>query len=187
MSHATIEHVASPAEPLYGLLADFDDAAALLAAVRRTREAGYRDMSAYTPFPVEGLADALQLPPTRLPWLVLAGGMLGGATAYGMQYYASVISYPLNVGGRPLDSWPSFIPITFELTVLGAAFAAIFGMLALNGLPHPHHPLFNVPEFKLASRSRFFLCVRRADPQFDFAATRQFLESLPAKVYEVPL
>ena len=135
---------------LYGLLAEFEQPDEVLNAAHKAYAAGYRQMNAYTPFHVEGLSAALGQKPTRLPWLVLAGGILGGATAYLTLYYASVISYPLNVGGRPLHSWPSFIPITFELTVLGAAFAAFFGMLALNGLPHPHHPLFAVPAFSLA-------------------------------------
>ena len=171
--------------PPYGLLAEFEQGAGLLAAVQAAYAAGYRQMNGYTPFPLEGLFEALGQRPTRLPLLTLVGGILGGGAAYSMLYYASVISYPVNVGGRPLHSWPAFIPITFELAVLGASFAAFFGMLALNGLPHPYHPLFNVPEFKLASRDRFFLCIQARDPLFNLDHTRQFLEKLTPKVYEV--
>jgi len=170
----------------YGLLAEFEQSDELVAAAEQAYAAGYRMMNGYTPFPVHGLSEALHQPPSRLPLITLMGGLLGGSGAYFMMYYASVISYPINVGGRPLHSWPAFIPITFELTVLGAAFAAAFGMLALNGLPHPHHPLFNVPAFKLASRNRFFLCIQARDPHFDLAGTTQFLTSLHARVYEVP-
>jgi hypothetical protein len=173
------------AEDVYGLLAEFDSADALLDAARQAFAAGYRKMNAYTPFPLEGLSAALGQKPSRLPLLALVGGILGGSAAYFMQYYASVISYPLNIGGRPLHSWPAFIPITFEMTVLGASFAALFGMLALNGLPHPNHPLFAVPAFSLASRDRFFLCIQRRDRLFHLDQTRQFLEGLKAKVHEV--
>lgn len=171
---------------LYGLLAEFEQPEEVLTAARKAFTAGYRQMNAYTPFPVEGLSAALGQKPTRLPWLVLAGGILGGATAYLTLYYASVISYPINVGGRPLHSWPSFIPITFELTVLGASFAAFFGMLAINGLPHPHHPLFAVPAFSLASRNRFFLCLQTRDPLFEYEKSRKFLEQMTPRVHEVP-
>jgi hypothetical protein len=173
-------------DELYGLLGEFETTEGLLEAARKSHAAGYRKMNAYTPFPLEGLSEALGQPPTRLPRVVLAGGICGGIAAYAMLYYASVISYPINVGGRPLNSWPSFIPITFEMTVLGASFAAFLGMLALNGLPHPHHPLFAVPAFSLASRDRFFLCIQSRDPLFQLDTTRQFLESLAARVHEVP-
>jgi len=173
-------------DELYGLLAEFEQSEALLEAAGKAHAAGHTKMNAYTPFPLEGLSETLGQKPTRLPLIVLLGGILGGSGAYFMMYYASVISYPINVGGRPLHSWPAFIPITFELSVLGAAFAAFLGMLALNGLPHPHHPLFNVPAFNLASRDRFFLCIQARDRLFDVDRTRQFLEGLGARVHEVP-
>jgi len=173
-------------ERLYGLLAEFEEASVLLDAARQAYAAGYRKMNGYTPFPIHGLALALGRKPTRVPLATLIGGIVGGGAGYFMLYYASVVSYPINAGGRPLHSWPAFIPITFEMTVLGAAFAAFFGMLALNGLPHPYHPLFNVPAFSLASRDRFFLCIQSGDPLFTMAQTRQFLESLGARVHKVP-
>jgi len=174
-------------DDLYGLLAEFKEAEELLAASRSAYARGYRQMDGYTPFPVHGLSEALGQTAARLPLATLVGGFLGCALGFGMLYYASVISYPINVGGRPLNSWPAFIPITFELTVLGAALAAFFGMLALNGLPHPHHPLFGVPEFSLATRDRFFLSIRVRDPLFERHQTRRFLEDCGAQVYEVPL
>lgn len=167
----------------YGLLAEFADVDALLRAAESARAAGYRRLDAYTPFPVEGLSEALGMRHTRLPWIVLGGGVVGALAGYGLQYWVSAIEYPLNVGGRPLHSWPAFIPVTFELTILVAALAAVLGMLALNGLPMPHHPLFGVEAFSLASRDRFFLCIEARDPRFDAERTRSFLESLsPAGV-----
>ena len=166
--------------PIYGLLAEFDTPGALINAVRQARAAGYRRMDAYTPFPVEHLAEELGFHHTRLPLMVLLGGIIGGAAGYFMQYYAAVIDYPWNVGGRPLNSWPAFIPITFECTLLAAALMAVLGMLALNGLPMPHHPLFNQPRFALASRNRFFLCIEAADGHFDREATERFLSGLQA-------
>lgn len=173
---------------LYGLMAEFDGPDDLLEAARRAYEEGYRRLDAYSPFPVPGLAEAIGFRRTRLPLIVLFGGLVGGLGGYYLQYWISAIDYPLNVGGRPLHSWPAFIPVTFELTVLVAALAAVLGMLALNGLPMPHHPVFNVPAFELATRNRFFLCIEATDPQFDVVETKSFLETLkPSGVFEVEL
>jgi len=171
---------------LHGLMAEFDSPTALVEASRRAQAEGYRKMDAYTPFPIEELHEALGLHDTRVPLIVLCGGILGGLLGYGLEYWVSVIAYPINVGGRPFHSWPAFIPVTFETTVLVAALSAVVGMIALNGLPMPYHPVFNVPRFELASRDRFFLCIEAADPRFDRTATRRFLESLsPREVTEV--
>jgi hypothetical protein len=164
-----------------GLMAEFDNPTSLLNATSRAYREGYREMEAYTPFPVDGLSEALGFHRTSVPLIVLLGGIIGCLGGFFLQYYISVIYWPLIVGGRPFNSWPAFIPVTFELTVLCAALAAVFGMLALNGLPRPHHPVFNVPRFGLASRDRFFLCIEAADPKFDPAETRRFLESLAAR------
>ena len=173
---------------LYGLLAEFVHAEDLVAAAKRAREAGYRRLDAYTPFPMEELAEALHFHDRRLPLVVLCGGIFGCLGGIALQYWVSAIAYPINVGGRPLLSWPSFIPVIFETTVLCAALAAVLGMLALNGLPRPHHPLFGASRFQLASRDRFFLCIEATDPRFDLAGTRRFLEGLkPDAVTEVPL
>jgi hypothetical protein len=172
---------------LYGFVAEFDDPTALVGAARKAREGGYRRLDAYSPFPVEELTEALGMRHTKLPLLILLGGIVGCLGGYYMQYYAAVISYPINVGGRPLHSWPMFIPVTFELTILLAALTAVLGMLALNGLPMPYHPLFNVPRFALASRDRFFLCIQAIDPKFDESTTKRFLTELqPVSVEEVP-
>jgi hypothetical protein len=171
--------------PIYGLMAEFESATALVAAARRAREAGYRKMDAYSPFPIEELSEVLHHK-DRLPLLVLIGGIVGGTSGFLFQYWASAIDYPINVGGRPLLSWPSFIPVTFEMTILVAAFAAVLGMLGLNGLPMPYHPVFNAPRFEYASRNRFFLCIESSDPLFEKVGTGQFLESLqPKEVCEV--
>jgi hypothetical protein len=167
--------------PLYGLLAEFEGPEALLEATRGAYQEGYRHMDAYSPLPMEELADALGFHSTRVPLIVLIGGIIGCLGGFYLQYWISVIDYPLNIGGRPYNSWPSFIPVTFELTILVAAFSAVLGMLALNGLPMPHHPVFNVPRFAQATRDRFFLCIEATDPKFDRDATRQFLEGLNAR------
>jgi hypothetical protein len=171
---------------LYGLLAEFDGPTELVAAIHRAREAGYRRMEAYTPFPVEEVVEALHQAPSKLPLLVFLGGLAGGVGGFVMQWYAAG-SYPIIVSGKPWFSWPMFIPITFELTILCAALTAVLGMLALNGLPMPYHPLFNVERFALASRDRFFLCIRAVDAKFNLDQTRRFLEGLqPREVTEVP-
>jgi Alternative complex III, ActD subunit len=164
--------------PLYGLIAEFEDPTSLVAAAHRAHEDGYRRVDAYSPFPIEELHDALGMHHTRLPLIVLIGGIVGGLGGYALQYWASAIAYPVNIGGKPLHSWPAFIPITFECTILVAALSAVFGMLALNGLPQPYHPVFNVARFALASRNRFFLCIEARDPKFELEGTRRFLETL---------
>ncbi|MCB0061158.1 MAG: DUF3341 domain-containing protein [Caldilineaceae bacterium] len=174
-------------ESLCGLVAEFIDEKTLLAATQRARGAGYRDMDAFTPYPVEEIADALDFRRTRVPLVVLIGGILGGAGGFALQYWINVYAYPLNVGGRPLNSWPAFIPVTFETTVLLAGIFAVFGMFWLNGLPEPYHPLFNVAQFGRASQDRFFLYIENSDPNFAYAETRAFLEGLAAEgVYDVP-
>jgi hypothetical protein len=172
--------------PIHGLMAEFDTAAELVDAVKATRAAGYRQYDAYTPFPVEAVSEAMGDHHNRLPLLVLLGGIAGLVGGYALAYWTSVIEYPLNIGGRPLHSWPAFLPITFETTVLGAALATVLGMLALNGLPMPYHPVFNVPRFALSTRNRFFLCIEATDPLFDREHTRRFLERfIPRQVSEV--
>jgi hypothetical protein len=175
-----------PKPPIYGLVAEFDGAEALLAATRKTFAEGYRKLEAYSPFPVEGLDEALEFRRNRVPLITLIGGIIGGVGGFFMEWFSAVIHYPINVGGRPLNSWPAFIPITFELTILCASIAALLGMLGLNGLPMPYHPLFNVDQFQRASRDRFFLCVEATDPKFDRERTRLFLQNLNSKgVYDV--
>lgn len=165
----------------YGLMAQFEDPTSLVNAAHRARHEGYRHMDGYTPYPIEELHEALALHDSRLPKLVLMGGLAGCIGGYGLQYWVSAIAYPLNVGGRPLHSWPAFIPVTFECAILAAALTAVLGMLALNGLPQLYHPVFNVPGFAHASRNKFFLCIEASDPKFDVTLTRQFLESLGAR------
>lgn len=164
--------------PIHGLMAEFHSPSEVLAAAHKVHDAGYRRVDAYTPFPIEELAEALGLHHSPLPKLVLSGGILGGLGGFALCYWSSVVEYPLNVGGRPLNSWVAFIPPTFETTILLAALTAVFGMLALNGLPQPYHPVFNVPSFALASRDKFFICIEATDPRFDRVETKRFLESL---------
>ncbi len=170
---------------IYGLIAEYTSPEAVVDAAKKAYAEGYRKMDAYSPLPVEGLAEAIGFTHNRMPLLVLIGGLTGAATAVVMMYFSSVIHYPLNVGGRPFASWPAWVPITFELTILFASLTAVFGMLGLNGLPMPYHPVFNAPGFAMASRSRFFLCIEARDPKFDLTATRAFLDSLGPKSVEV--
>jgi hypothetical protein len=175
------------APPIFGLMAEFDEPDQAVAAAQQAHDAGYRRLDAYSPYPVEGLAEALGFTRNRVPLVVLCGGLTGGLTAVLMMWFSGSIHYPINVGGRPLFAWPSFVPITFELTILLGSFAAVIGMLALNGLPLPYHPVFNVPRFASATRDRFFLCIQADDPMYDRLETWRFLESLGAKeVSEVP-
>jgi hypothetical protein len=167
--------------PLYGLMAEFTGPDGLIRAIRGARGAGYRRVEAYTPYPIEEVSEALELPRSKMPLLVLAGGLIGLTGGYFLQYWVNLIAYPMNVGGRPMHSWPAFIVPTFEMTILFAALFAVLGMFALNGLPHPYHPVFNVPSFALASRDRFFLVVEAADPKFDRAATAELLRQLDAR------
>ncbi len=170
----------------YGLLAEFDNPTDLVHAVRRAREAGYSRLDAYTPYPIEELSEALEFRRTRMPLVIFIGGAVGCLSGYLLQIYCDAWDYPINVGGRPLNSWPAFIPVMFELTVLIASLAAVFGLLGLCGLPRPHHPLFNVERFARATRDRFFLCIEARDPRFDLQATRAFLAGLnPSEVTEV--
>lgn len=163
---------------LYGVIAEFAGAPALVQAARRAREDGYVAMEAYTPYPIEELNDAIGHGPSRVPLLVLTGGLAGGLGGFGLQYWASVLEYPLNIGGRPLNSWVAFIPITFECTILAAGIAAVLGMLVLNGLPMPYHPVFSVDRFQLASRDKYFLLILARDPKFRAGDTFRFMETL---------
>ncbi len=173
-------------ENLYGILAEFDTATQLVDAARRTREAGYTATDAFSPFPIHEMDEALGIKRTVLPYLVFAGGIAGLLSGIGLEYFTAVIDYPIIVGGRPFFSLPSFIPPAYELTILLAAFAAVFGMLFLNGLPQPYHPVFNVPRFALATREKFFLLIETKDEQFDYENTKSFMESLgPQEVFDV--
>jgi len=172
---------------IYGMLAEFDTAEHLMEACNHTREAGYKKIDAYSPFPIEGLAEAIGFHKNHVPLVVLIGGLCGGIGGYAMQYWMSAIDYPINIGGRPLNSWPSFIIITFEMTILFAGLSAALGMLALNGLPMPYHPVFNVPRFAMATKDRFFLIIFSSDPKYDTAGVRAFLTGLgPRSLTEVP-
>ena len=166
---------------LYGVMAQFDSPGALVTAARETYAAGYRRINGYSPFPIEELSEAIGFKRTILPLIVLIGGVVGALGGFFMQYWMEVIDYPINVGGKPFNSWPAFIPITFECTVLCAALAAVFGMLALNKLPQPYHPVFNAPNFALATRDSFFLVIESDDPKFNQSEVRRFLRSLEAR------
>jgi hypothetical protein len=171
---------------LYGLMAEFDGPETLVGGARRAHDAGFRAIDAFSPFPVEGLADAIGFRQNRLPLIVLCGGCVGAICGFAMQYFGAVIDYPINVGGRPLASWPAFGIVAFELCILCAALSAVFGMLVANGLPMPYHPVFNVAAFGLASRDRFFLLIESSDPSFGYEETAAFLRDLGAlKVHEV--
>jgi hypothetical protein len=165
----------------YGLMAEFETADELLAAARRAHAEGYTKMDAYSPFPIEELAEAVGFHHTRLPLVVLICGITGALTGFLLQTYSFTVDYPLNVQGRPFFSWPAFVPITFELMILFSAFGAVFGMILMNGLPLPYHPVFNAPRFDRASQDGFFLCIEATDPKFDIAKTRSFLEGLKAR------
>jgi hypothetical protein len=167
-------------------MAEFDTATELVDAARQVRDAGYKKTDAFSPFPLHEIDEALGIKRSILPFLVLGGGVGGLLAGLGLQYFVHVLDYPLNVGGRPYFSLPSFIPPSYELTILFAAFTAVFGMLFLNGLPQPYHPVFNVPRFALATREKFFLLIEKKDPQFDYEKTRSFMESLsPQEVFDV--
>lgn len=181
-----MEHSAKTSPGVYGLMAEFDTPEALLAGARLARDAGYKKMDAYSPMPVEGLSEALGNRDKIMPALMLCGGITGGLSGYFMQWYANTQSYPLNIGGKPFHSWPQFIVPTFEMTILFTALTGVFGMLIINGLPQPYHPVFNVPEFESASQDGFFLCIESRDTKFDLQHTRGFMENLGAtRVREV--
>lgn len=180
------EPVEEPSDA-YGLLAEFDSAEALLEATRRAHAAGYSAMDAYSPFPVEGLAEALDAERTSIPLITLSGGIIGAIVGYGLQYFVHVIALPINVGGRPLNSWQAFVPVTFEMSVLFAALFTLAALVIVNRLPEPYHPIFNVEAFARASRDRFFLCIETRDPHFQHDVTREWLLSAGAReVTDVP-
>jgi hypothetical protein len=179
-------HVVQQEKPLFGLMAEFDSADALVEGARKMYAEGYRKLDTYSPFPIEPAWEAIGVHDTLLQKLVLAGGIVGCLAGFGLCYWVSVIAQPLNIGGRPLNSWPSFIPVTFELTILIASLTAVFGTILLNGLPMPYHPVFNVPRFSLASSEAFFLSVEADDPKFDRARTLEFMKTLaPREINEV--
>jgi hypothetical protein len=174
------------ADPIYGLLAEFDNPTDLVHAAKGAFEAGYRKMDAYTPYPLEEAAEAIGAHHNRVPLITLIGAMLGMIGGYSLEYWVSAVNYPINSGGKPFHSWPAFIPVTFECAILGASLACVFGMLALNGLPQPYHPVFNAPNFTSSSRDKFFLCIESQDPRFSLGDTRKFLEGYhPDLVSEV--
>jgi Protein of unknown function (DUF3341) len=168
-------------------MAEFDTPTDLVHAAKAAYDAGYRKMDTYTPYPLEEAAEAIGAHHNRVPLITLIGAILGMCGGYSLEYWVSVVNYPINVGGKPYHSWPAFIPVTFECAILGAALAAVFGMLTLNGLPQPYHPVFNSPNFGRASRDRFFLCIESQDVKFRLEETRRFLEGFhPLEVTEVP-
>ena len=172
--------------PIYGMMAEFDSPTDLVAAAHKTHEAGYKKIDAYSPFPIEDLAEAIHCT-NYVPLVTLIGACIGGLSGYLLQYWIAVVTYPINVGGRPFHSWPSFVVVTFEMTILFGGISAVFGMLALNGLPMPYHPVFNVPRFAMATKDRFFLIIFSSDPKYSPTGVRQFLESLgPRSISEVP-
>ena len=171
---------------VHGVMAEFSSVESLVAAARRARAAGYRRLDAYAPFPIEALTDALDLPPSRIPWVMLAGGVAGAVGGLAMQYFANLYAYPMNIGGRPLNAWPAFIPATFELTIFFAVLGGLVALFVTLHLPTIYHPVFNHPDFRRASRDGFFLCIESADPQFDQGKSTIFLRSLaPVSVQTV--
>lgn len=171
----------------YGLMAEFDNVNDVITAARRVYGAGYRKLDAYSPFPVEELSEAIGFHKNGVALVCLVGGLLGGTAAFTLQWWINTISYPVNIGGRPLNSWPSFIIVTFEMTILFSGLSAVFGMLALNGLPMPYHPVFNVPQFESVTKDHFFIVIFSSDKNYDAERTRQFLVGLgPISVAEVP-
>jgi hypothetical protein len=181
MSHPTTE------PGIYGLMAEFETPTELVEACKAAYAEGYREMDAYSPFPIEEASEAIGVHRSAVPLVTLLGGLLGGLSGFALQYWINVIDYPLNIGGRPYDSWPAFIVPTFEMTILFAGLIGTFGMFAMNGLPRPYHPVFNVDQFSKVTRDRFFLCVEATDPRFDLAGTQQFMERLkPLSISEVP-
>ncbi|MGH9356050.1 MAG: DUF3341 domain-containing protein [Terriglobia bacterium] len=174
--------------PIYGVMAEFETSKDVLEAAHKVRDAGYRQVDAYSPFPVEGLSEAVGFPHTMVPVITFIGGLIGCCGGFFLQYYPNVMGFPLDIGGKPFDSWPAFIPITFELTILFAALFCFFGLIFLCGLPTPYHPVFNVPRFALASRDRFFLCIKSKDAKFDVEQVKSFLQDLnPREVNVVPV
>ena len=165
---------------IHGIMAEFHSPDEVVEAAKRVHTAGYTKVDAYSPYPIEELGEALDLHKSHLPKIVLVGGICGFLAGWALEYWAAVIEYPMNIGGRPFYSWPAFIVPAYETTILFAALGAVFGMLALNGLPQPYHPVFNVPNFALASRDKFFICIESRDPKFDAAQTKTFLASLGA-------
>jgi hypothetical protein len=174
-------------EPIFGMMAEFDTPTDIVVAARRTSEAGYKKIDAYSPFPIEELAEAIGFHHNGVALITLIGGLLGLFGGFMLQWWVNTISYPINIGGRPPNSWPAFIPVTFEMTILFAGLSAVFGMLVLNGLPMPYHPVFNVPRFERATQDKFFLIIFSSDARYDTIHTRAFLEGLGAKsISEVP-